>query len=498
MIMRILSTLRRPGWLALFILLLYSGMATYHSLRPLPESLNVATPLRVPGEVRLLVDYTWRDENNERQIKHEIFDRALELIEGAERLIVLDFFLFNDFAGDASDDDMRALSEEVSTVLAARKRAHPDMPVILITDPVNTVYGGIQNRSLQRLEEAGVEVVITRLRALPDSNPAWSGFWRLCCQWFGEARGPGWLPNPVGEQSIPLLSVLELLNFKANHRKTLVVDSPGGWTGMVTSANPHDASSAHSNIGVEFTGQAALDLLETEAAVARFSRPSLDWPDITDTGDMVTESPYGIANESESGTHAIRLQVLTEKAILDNVVRLLENAGPGDALDLSMFYLSHRDVVTALLDAHRRGAELRVLLDPNTSAFGRAKSGIPNQPVAQELTDAGITVRWCNTPSEQCHEKYLLRRAANGEAELIAGSANFTRRNLDNLNLETNVRLQANVHAPAIHETAASFQRRWENHPDRKFSVDYEERARGGWWRYWRYRFMEASGMSSF
>ena len=490
--------LRRPGWLALIVLLLYSGMAVYHNLKPLPQGLNVATPLRISEQAHLLVDYTWRDENDERQLEHTIFDRVLELIEGAERLIVLDFFLINDFAGDASDEDLRALSHELSEALADRKLAHPDIRIILITDPINTMYGGIRNRALQRLEEAGVEVVITRLEALPDSNPAWSGFWRLCCQWFGDARGPGWLPNPVGEQSIPLLSVFELLNFKANHRKTLVVDSPGGWTGMVTSANPHDASSAHSNIAVEFTGQAALDLLETERAVPRFSQPSLEWPDIDDTGDFATEDSVGIANGTESGSGAARLQVLTEKAILYYVLRLLDNSGAGDALDLSMFYLSHRDVIKALLDAHQRGADLRVLLDPNTSAFGRAKSGIPNQPVADELTNAGIPVRWCNTPDEQCHEKYLLRRTASGEAELIAGSANFTRRNLDNLNLETNIRLLADHHAPVIRETAAAFERRWENRPDQEFSVDYEERARGGWWRYWRYRFMEASGMSTF
>ncbi len=480
------------GLLVLGVLFLaYLGVGIYHSSKPLPDGLNADMPVRADGEVRFLADYTWLDTDDQRQMEHEIFDRILALIEGAERLIVLDMFLFNDFAGASDSTDMRGLSAEVAAALISRKEQRPDMPIIVITDPINTLYGGIENDVLQRLEAAGVEVVLTRLTALRDSNPTWSGLWRLCCQWLGNSAGGGWLPSPLSEDQVSLRSLMALLNFKANHRKTLFTDTPDGWTGLVTSANPHDASSAHGNIAVEFTGQAALDLLATERTVARFSRPDLDWPEIT-------SSRPGTEKAARADPPGTRIQVLTEAAIRDSVLELVNRAQPGESVDLAIFYLSQRDVVESLLAAHDRGVRVRVLIDPSQGAFGRDKDGVPNQPVAHELHQAGIPVRWCNTDDEQCHSKLILHRGNNGQAEFIAGSANYTRRNLDNLNLETSVSVSASLDAPAMEDAATYFDRRWHNHQGQVFSLPYDEHREDSRLRYWQYRFMEATGVSTF
>ncbi|MFV8834917.1 phospholipase D family protein [Aquisalimonas sp.] len=480
-------TLRRTALMALVVLCgAWISMAVYHTVKPLPEGVSMAMPERVAGEARFLADDTWVDRNGARRMDHRTFDRVLELIDGAERLVVLNMFLFNDFAGDVEGDDMRPLSDEVTAALVAKKRAYPSMPVVLITDPMNTVYGGVTNDNLQRLEAAGVEVVVARLEALRDSNPVWSGLWRICCQWLGDAPGSGWLPNPVGEEAVPLRSLLKMLNFKANHRKTLIVDAPDGWTGLVTSANPHDASSAHSNSGVEFPGPAALDLLDTERAVLRFSQAEIDLPAREELADI------------PAGEGSARIQVLTESAILARVLSVLDGAESGDTLDLAMFYLSHRDIVDALQAAHRRGVAVRVLLDPNIAAFGREKDGVPNQPVAAELAQAGVPVRWCTTTGEQCHSKFLLYRAADGGAELMVGSANYTRRNLDDLNLETSVRICADPDAAVMRDAVDFFERRWQNTPERVYSLPFEEHGDAGWLRYWQYRLMEGSGMSTF
>lgn len=471
---------------AAVLLFAWIGMALWHSFKPLPEGLSVEMPLRPVPELRFLADYSWVDASGERQIEQRIFDRALSLIGRAERLIVLDMFLFNHFAGDPDGPDMRPLSAEVADALIRRKQEVPGLRVILITDPINQFYGSLDLELFGRLRAAGAEVVVTELKKLRASNPAWSGTWRLCCQWFGRSDNGGWLPNPVGTEDVTLRSVLELLNFKANHRKVLVVDSGLDWIGMVTSGNAHDASSAHSNIAVEFSGPAALDLLGTEAAVAAFSAPGLVWPEV-EAGPTDRRSTAGT-----------RIQVLTEAGIRDAVLASLERAGQGDRIDLAMFYLSHRSIVDALIDARQRGAELRVLLDPNEDAFGRKKDGIPNRSVAAELVDAGIEVRWCNTTGEQCHDKLIGIRFNDGRAELVAGSANFTRRNLDDLNLETDVRIVAQADTAVIADFAAYFDRRWNNRPGETYSVPYEAFANEGWFRYWRYRFMEFSGLSTF
>ena len=477
---------RRIRIAAALLLLAWIAMAIWHSYKPLPTGLSAEMPLRPVHDLRFLADYSWVDARGRRQVEQRIFDRMLELIGQAERLVVLDMFLFNHFAGEADGPDMRPLSAEVATALIRRKREVPELRAILITDPINQFYGSLDPALFDRLRAGGVEVVVTDLKKLRASNPAWSATWRLCCQWFGHSDNGGWLPNPMGARDVTLRSVLELLNFKANHRKTLVVDSAADWRGMVTSGNAHDASSAHSNIAIEFSGPAVLDLLATEAAVAAFSAPGLDWPEIR-AGPSERRSAAGA-----------RIQVLTEAAIRDAVLAALGDAGAGDRVDLAMFYISHRPIVEALIAAHERGARVRALMDPNKDAFGREKSGIPNRSVAAELVDAGIAVRWCNTTGEQCHDKTMAVYYANGQAELIAGSANFTRRNLDDLNLETDVRIVAQPDTEVVADFEAYFERRWNNRPGETYSRPYRAFASESWFRYWRYRFMEFTGLSTF
>lgn len=474
---------RRLGAVALTLLLAMVGLGVYHQYKPLPEGLNAMTPLRPAVDVQFLSDDTWQGDDGARHMQHAIFDEALRLIGQAQRLVVMDMFLFNDFAGAASADH-RLLSRELTQALIDRRKAIPTLQAVVITDPLNTVYGSLMPDHLIALEEAGIRIVITELPRLRDSNPLWSAPWRLCCQWLGNDRGSGWLPNPFGEQPITLRSYLRLLNFKANHRKTLVVDEDETWTGLVTSANPHDASSAHSNVALRFSGTAVLDLLATERAVARMS------------GATLPKAPEPDASDAVDGA---AIQLLTEAAIRDAALSLLDGSRPGDRVDIAMFYLSHRAIVDALTSAHERGVKIRVLLDPNRDAFGRTKKGVPNRQVGMELHRTGIPVRWCHTSGEQCHSKMLMHAGAAGEVELILGSANFTRRNLDNYNLETDVRLLASTRHPAIRQAQAFFERLWRNEPDgRSYSLPFDAFADDSRLRYWQYRIMEATGLSTF
>jgi len=463
---------------------MYLSVAVYHSVKPLPDGLDWASPYRPATDVEFLADSSWLDASGRQHHKSMIFDAALEMIGEARTLIVADFFLINEFAGSA-DDGHRPLSGELVQGMVKRRVQQPDLDAWLITDPFNTLYGGITQPLFDQLRAAGIEVVETNLNALRDSNPAWSAAWRICCQWFDNGTESGWLPNPVGEAPVSLRTYLTLLNFKANHRKTLVTDGPDGWTGLVTSGNPHDASSRHHNVAIRFRGPAALDLLQTEQAVTAFS-----------DGPVIPVPDPASAHPGDSGR--VELRILTEARIRDAALEMIDSAQRGERLDLLMFYLAHRGVVRALIGAQQRGVELRVLLDPNRDAFGREKNGIPNRQVAMELQQAGVPVRWCNTAGEQCHGKMLVHLDREGGGTLLAGSANFTRRNLDNLNLETNVQVRAGIQVPVIADAAAFFDKRWENEPDRIHSLPYSAFADHSGLRYWRYRFMEASGLSTF
>src|SRR5690606_1269657 len=112
-------------------------------------------------------------------------------------------------------------------------------------------------------------------------------------------------------------------------------------------------------------------------------------------------------------------------------------------------------------------------------AFGREKNGIPNRQVAHELKQAGkgnINIRWCATHGEQCHSKLLI--ITKGESQfIIQGSANLTRRNLNNLNLETNVFVSGQKDQRPLKEASDLFEEIWNNQNNNLYSINYEEYA---------------------
>jgi phosphatidylserine/phosphatidylglycerophosphate/cardiolipin synthase-like enzyme len=474
---------RRPrSWLGA-LLLIYAITALWHLNKPLPEGLNARFASKPAEDVQLLVDATWITPDDDQVQRTEIFERMLELIAQAEQLIALEMFLINDFAGQAGSDH-RPLSRLVIDAMIERKRQKPGLVAVLVTDPFNRLYGGVDSALFAEARAGGIEIIETELAALPDSNPLWSGFWRLCCRFLGNSPG-GWLPNPVGGEDVSLRTYLHLLNFKANHRKALVVDRGDTWTGMVTTGNTHDASSRHSNLGLEFSGAAAIDLLRTIEATASFSGLDARWS-------------VSLASEPAMDGSPARVSILTEEAIRDALLGIIDRSVAEDRLDIAVFYLSHRQVVNALARARERGVRLRVLLDPNEDAFGRKKDGVPNRQVALELDRAGVPIRWCNTRGEQCHYKHLLHIPAIGESSLLLGSANFTRRNLDGFNLETQALLVAPGDHPTIADAAAFFDQRWNNDEGDRHSLPYQDYSDPSTLRYWRYRLMEASGLSTF
>ncbi len=468
------------------LLLLWIGVGTWQTVKPMPPGTAVDSgDLAVPAQsIEFLHDLTYRSPSGERLHEQEIFDAVLAIVDGAQSTLVLDFFLFNDQAG-SSRNSPRPLSRELADHLLARKRAVPALNVVVVTDPINDVYGGAPSPILAELNAAGIDVVVTDLRRLRDSNPAYSSGWRLFVQWWGNSPALSWLPNPFadGPSRISLRSWLALLNFKANHRKVIVADrADGEWVGLVTSGNPHDASSGHSNVALRFTGGLARDILASELDIARFS----GW-----SGAMALP-----AFPAATSGQTVQAAFVTEAPIRERMLRAIGAAREGDDVAIAMFYFSDR----ALKEAARRGARVRLILDPNKDAFGIEKDGVPNRPVARELQDdsgGAITVRWYQTNGEQFHTKLVM--VANGDRFTASlGSANLTRRNLGNYNLEANIEVAVARTGPLAVEMTQYFDRLWNNEGGAQHTAPYAAYEDGSRLRYWRYRLMEATGLSTF
>lgn len=473
---------------ALAMLLLVVG--AWQAVKPMPQGTAVDSgEVAVPFQsLDFLYDLTYSDAAGERVHEQQIFDAVFAIIDQAQSTLVLDFFLFNDQAG-SSHNAFRPLSRELADHLLARKRAVPALKVVVVTDPINNVYGGAPSPLLKELAAAGIDVVVTDLRRLRDSNPAYSSAWRIFVQWWGNSPAISWLPNPFadGPSRISLRSWLSLLNFKANHRKVVVADrADGEWVGLVTSGNPHDASSGHSNVAIRFSGKLAREVLASELDVAHFS----GWSGIVAVPAVPATAP-------DSGA---RLAFVTEMPIRDRMLVAINAAGRGDDVGVAMFYFSDRKLIRALKDAAKRGARVRLILDPNKDAFGIEKDGVPNRPVARELLEAGegaIAIRWYQTRGEQFHTKLVMvTRGDRLTASL--GSANLTRRNLGNYNLEANVEVSVARHEPLALEMQAYFDRLWNNEGGGQYTVPYAAYEDDSALRYWRYRFMEATGLSTF
>lgn len=486
--------------------LLLGGTAYWQTHKPLPEGVRIATPwFNLPSQnITFIADITTADAYGRPVLSHAIFDDVLKLVRSAREFLVLDFFLFNQHGSlETSDQPIRALSSELRDALIERKRVEPGLRILFITDPINDMYGGAPSDDLEMLRKAGIDVAVTDLDSLRDSNFLYSSVWRLTMSWWsGDGSGEGWLPHPFddGGSRVTARAWAKLMNFKANHRKVIIGDDgQGGLLGIVSSANPHDASSAHSNVAVRLSGPVLQPLLASELAIARRS----GW-------DGVSGAPSRPSSETSSATtdsapadpRKGRVQILTEGAIRDEVLKHIGSATRADGVDIAMFYLSDRGVIEALLAASRRGVTVRLILDPNKDAFGHVKSGVPNRPVASELvaaSDGAIRVRWYRTHGEQFHTKLVM---VYGPETLwfTLGSANLTRRNIGDYNLEANVAVEVERGSNLSAQVLQYFDTLWTNRAPMgiEYTADFGVYADPAQSRYWQYRIMESTGLSTF
>ena len=194
--------------------------------------------------------------------------------------------------------------------------------------------------------------------------------------------------------------------------------------------------------------------------------------------------------------------MLTEAGIRNAVLERVGGAAKGDGIDIAMFYLSDRAVIDALLAASRRGVTVRLILDPNKDAFGHTKSGIPNRPGASVLlaaSDGAIRVRWYRTHGEQFHSKMLMVYGPE-RLWLTLGSANLTRRNLDDFNLEANVAVEVARNSGLAGQVLTYFDTLWRNRAPLgiEYTADADAYLDPSQLSYWSYRLLEASGLSTF
>ncbi|WP_145028033.1 phospholipase D family protein [Paenibacillus sp. Y412MC10] len=470
---------------ACLLILWLAGVIVYQTHKPLPPGISYESPLYHVDQVRFYRDLTYPD--NQGQVIHEpqITNRIMQIVDESREFLVIDLFLFNDYKHKGQK--FPTVSKDLADKLIAHKKQYPQMQIVFITDQINTNYGSAPNPLLEAMKAAGIQVVVTDVDPLRDSNPIYSAVWRTFIQWFGQS-GKGWIPNLMANEGpkVTARSYLKMLNVKANHRKVVVSEK----TALVSSGNVHDASAYHSNIAFEVQGPIIGDILKGEQAAARLSG-DYRLPVYTPASEDVKKSSEG----------KIAVRYLTEGKIDKYTLLEINRAPQGSTLWMGMFYLADEKVMSALLDAADRGVNIRLLLDPNQNAFGQDKIGIPNRPVAKELTkrsDGRIAIRWYNTTEEQYHTKLMYISNPSGSSVIMGGSTNLTPRNLDNYNLENDLWISVPRGDALDRQMAGYFNRLWNNR-DGHYSLDlsaYQEKST--WFKDFLFRVQKLLGFTTF
>ncbi len=459
----------------LLILLLVLPSIVLAWARKIPEGISLSSDVyRVESnQIQFLRDMTYMQDST-RIVDQQIYPRVYELIDSAEQFLVLDIFLFIETSVDTNPDWIPTTTL-LTNKLVQKKKNNPDMPIYFITDEFNIFYYSHKNKHLEQMKDAGIEVIMTNMLKLRDSHQPYSFFWRLIPRWFGNPNYEGWLPNPFTEpkEDIAIRSFFKLLNFKANHRKIILSEKEA----IITSANPHTASSLHSNIGFRMEGEILQDILFSEQAIAAFSGTTID----IDFSPQPTTGP-------------VKIKYITEGKIRKSLLSNIERLDASDSLDIGVFYISDRKIIKALKKARERQAGIRILLDANKDAFGKEKNGIPNRQVAWELYKAGIPIRWANTHGEQFHTKMAIFTDPDSVV-IIGGSANFTKRNLGDKNLEADIAIKVARQETISREVKQYFHKLWQHE---KYSLPFEAYKDTSTLKYWLYRYQEFTGASTF
>ena len=456
------------------VVLAYGASLALVAMRTPPSGTGKAFPWR-PAEVSFLFDEPGG------QGKKGIIEAQLQMIAVAEKYIIADYFLFNRHRS-ADKTPYPSVCQMMTAALIQQKNDNPALPVLFITDPINNFYGSYQTTEIARLQEASIHVVETDLTKLRDPNPLWAAVWRpLMAPW---GSGSGSLGNPIATDApkVSLRSYLALFNFKANHRKTLATDKGC----IISTANPHDASYPNSNCALLIRGETARDVALSELDVADFSGGL----------DGAKGNEYLSLLEHPTISSPVRSRLLTEEAIGTAARAMIDGCQPGDRIDLAIFYLADEKILGALRDAAKRGVSLRIILDRNIAAFGRKKGTTPNSVSAARLMQSNldnIEIHWAKDDAgEQFHHKTMCVWQEE-TATILLGSANFTRRNLANFNLEASVQISGAVDEPCMQDAARWFEGQWQDN-----SEPWSPQDAPKYWLVALTRLQEFTGLSSF
>jgi len=327
----------------------------------------------------------------------QVVPRAIAMIDRAERTVHFDMYLWGGTIG----------TRVVEAMDRARNRGGG---VRVLTAAASVVT--LAMRQVQRLAVA----------IRPDGGT------RVFTPVADDARRLGLAVADYPTGKLPGLAFV-----KANHNKVLIVD---GREALVGGMNFADVVAENHDCMIWLQGPAVAELdgiFADNWSLCRRTEPCTVAPPTAMT------VPVDGSNGTEH--HRAAVVVAYSNVFLQVTRRVVADAieHAERSIRLMMFTFTDDAMVERVIRAHRRGVDVKILLDPNVHAFGMQLMGLPNLATVRQLKAAGIDVRAFRTlPGMQMHVKAL----AIDDRILCTGSTNFTRAGFD-VNNETFLRLES-------------------------------------------------------
>ncbi|HEY9900377.1 MAG TPA: phosphatidylserine/phosphatidylglycerophosphate/cardiolipin synthase family protein [Pantanalinema sp.] len=359
-----------------------------------------------------------------------IYPAMLAAIRDAKRSIQVDYYLLGGAIGDQFAD-------------ALIGKAREGVQVRVMLDGWAANQGGPTGAQLKpvikRLQDAGIDQRFYPVEWLP--------------------RNPGWFAN----------------RFLIDHNKLLVLDRESAFVG---SMNIFDLAVMNHDLMVKLRGPMAQELagmMDEEFSQTRVQAPPI----------AVAQGP---TTSLIRGTKTSVRQRSTKDILLQNLAQAKKS------VSMAIFDFSDLDVVDGLINAQRRGLDVKVLVDrhnTNDKYVPLAQYiniyGMPNLSPVSRLVQANVPVKWFD-PAQHDSELHMKMTVFDGEKAML-GSTNYTYQAFNNFR-ETGVEITG---GRTVEQLCAMFETDWQGRASAATSLsfkervvakvsDYMERKRLGWW----------------
>ena len=367
--------------------------------------------------------------------KKEIYSDVIDLIKMAEHEILLNMYLFG---GDdniyAESDNYIGIGKHVVDLMAEKiEKAHASGEefTVRIIAPKPSEMIDKQKAIMDTIKRVRIKLrKVLRMDELPPPvEPPYEPV-------FDYAVEKG---IPILASNTDVMASETGASWRLDHSKLLIIDGKealiGGMNFAETVSSNHDAMT-------RITGNVVSDLkaIFTNAwyyAVQQSQHLGLDVPeDWKDYHKLAQVNPEIIQTNHElrlsqgweKGNIKITLSSPYLRDSRDATLTLLDSTVKGDSIMVEMLLMTDIPCIEALIKAHERGVDVRVILDPNHSLYGVNCHGAPNIIATKPFLEAKLPIRNF-TPADagqELHMKLVIVRRASGDTEFAMGSTNWT------------------------------------------------------------------------